>query len=137
MLLCCAPCVSLLVRSQLQIAILRASPPFTTFTGEVSFILRRRGVSGLYQGIVPTFARTIPSTAAYFGCYEWLRILLTPAGVDPSRASNTTILLAGGGGGFMYWYAHQPRANAFQHNTPRRTAQKRSSALQQTGACVA
>lgn len=69
----------------------------------MSFIVRRRGVVGLYQGIVPTFARTIPSTAAYFGCYEWLRIAMTPEGADPSQASNSTILLAGGFGGFMYW----------------------------------
>ena len=97
-LLCCA-----VFRSQLQTAILRSNPPFSTFGGAVSFIVGRRGLAGLYQGIIPTFARTIPSTAAYFGCYEWLRIMLTPAGADPTQASNSTILLAGGAGGFMYW----------------------------------
>ena len=101
------------VRSQLQTAILRSSPPFTTFTGAVSYIVRRRGVVGLYQGLIPTFARTIPSTAAYFGCYEWMRILLTPHGADPTQASNSTILLAGGVGGFMYWYH-----TAAPHSTP-------------------
>ena len=99
--------VCVLCRSQLQTAILRSNPPFTTFGGAVSFIVKRRGLVGLYQGIGPTFARTIPSTAAYFGCYEWVRIALTPDGADPAQASNSTILLAGGVGGFMYWSVNQ------------------------------
>ena len=111
---CLVECPVDLLKSQLQTVIYRPNPPFTSFTSAVSFVLRHRGVIGLYQGLVPTFLRTIPSTAAYFGCYEWVRSSLSRAGAEgggeaESEAEHSAVILvAGGVGGFAYWLSTYP-----------------------------
>ena len=110
---CLVECPVDLLKSQLQTVIYRPNPPFTSFTSAVSYVLRHRGVVGLYQGLFPTFARTIPSTAAYFGCYEWTRSALSGRlGLDGREESevevSAVILIAGGVGGFAYWLSTYP-----------------------------
>ena len=109
---CLVECPVDLLKSQLQTVIYRVNPPFTTFTEAVQYIVRQRGIQGLYQGLFPTFARTIPSTAAYFGCYEWVRASLTarePLGrVETEAEHSAVILIAGGVGGFAYWLSTYP-----------------------------
>ena len=99
-----------LVKSQLQTAIFAKSPPpYRTFSECVRYIYGARGVSGFYQGLTPTILRTVPSTAAYFGCYEWTRGLLLPRGADRSADLRPEhILIAGGVGGVMYWLSTFP-----------------------------
>lgn len=42
---------------------------------------RRQGLIGLYRGMTPTILRDIPSFAAYFGLYEWMKtVWRTPEG---------------------------------------------------------
>ena len=124
---CLVECPVDLLKSQLQTVIYRPNPPFTSFTSAVSFVLRHRGVRGLYQGLAPTFARTIPSTAAYFGCYEWCRTLLTRGQQDEAEAESeaehsAVILIAGGVGGFAYWLSTYPADSVkVRHLTTRTT----------------
>ena len=114
---CLVECPVDLLKSQLQTAVYAARPAFSSFPSAVAFIVGQRGLIGLYQGLGPTFARTIPSTAAYFGCYEACRRALTPAAVSsPSSASpapsvvseSAVILVSGGVGGFVYWLSTYP-----------------------------
>jgi solute carrier family 25 carnitine/acylcarnitine transporter 20/29 len=107
---CLVECPVDLLKSQLQTAVHRSSAAFSSFPSAVAFIVRERGVVGLYQGLGPTFARTIPSTAAYFGCYEACRRGLMPAASSSSSAvsESAVILLAGGVGGFVYWLSTYP-----------------------------
>ena len=110
---CLVECPVDLLKSQLQTVIYRPDPPFASFTSAVTFVLRHRGVRGLYQGLGPTFLRTIPSTAAYFGCYEWVRSRLSRdqgegAEAESEAEHSAVILVAGGVGGFAYWLSTYP-----------------------------
>ena len=108
---CLVECPVDLLKSQLQTVIYRPNPPFVSFVSAIAFITRTRGWIGLYQGLVPTFARTIPSTAAYFGCYEWTRAALTAREGDREESEvehSAVILIAGGVGGFAYWLSTYP-----------------------------
>lgn len=43
-------------------------------------ILRQEGITGMFRGLVPTFAREVPGYFFFFGGYEISRHALTPKG---------------------------------------------------------
>ena len=111
---CAIECPVDLVKSQLQTSIHCVKPDYPpTFFNCIKFILNERGWRGLYQGLFPTFTRTIPSTAAYFGCYEGCKKVLKENSqqfhFDHHKITEPAIILISGGvGGFAYWLSTYP-----------------------------
>lgn len=75
--------------------------------------IRGSGLSGLYRGYSATFLRDVPSFAAYFGAYEWMKSMLSSTSDD--RHSHTSslhplhALLAGGIAGIVAWLPCYPQ----------------------------
>ncbi|KAI8805107.1 mitochondrial carrier domain-containing protein [Cladochytrium replicatum] len=63
--------------------------------------VRTNGFSGLYRGITATVLRDIPSFAAYFGTYEYLKNVLSRNSTHELQP--TDLLLAGGTSGIACW----------------------------------
>ena len=50
-------------------------------------ILKSEGISGLFHGLRPTFAREMPGYFCFFFAYEYSRDLLTPPGKKSKDSS--------------------------------------------------
>lgn len=105
---CFVECPVDLVKSQLQTVIHKPNPEYRTFFECVRAIVAQRGIIGIYQGLGPTFGRTIPSSAAYFGAYEHTREMLREPGASRDSLPAHYVLIAGGVGGIMYWLPTYP-----------------------------
>ena len=71
-------------------------------------IFKQKGISGLYQGMVTTIIREIPSIAAQFAAYEYLKNLF----LKRSKAKEMTlkeIAISGGLAGMLCWTVSYPQ----------------------------
>ena len=57
-------------------------PPKIGSLGLTQQILKSEGISGLFHGLRPTFAREMPGYFCFFFAYEYSRDLLTPPGKE-------------------------------------------------------
>lgn len=55
-------------------------PPRIGSIGLTRTILNNEGISGLFHGLRPTFAREMPGYFCFFFAYEYTRNILTPEG---------------------------------------------------------
>ena len=54
-------------------------------------IIKTDGLTGMFRGLVPTFAREMPGYFFFFGGYEVCRHLLTPEGMKKDDIGNYII----------------------------------------------
>ena len=59
------------------------------------------GLSSLYRGWEATLLRDIPGSVGYFGGYEGIKRLLTPAGQNPDELNAFRTFIAGGFAGMV------------------------------------
>jgi solute carrier family 25 carnitine/acylcarnitine transporter 20/29 len=115
-----------LFKSQMQVQVFRTPPPSSTVGAATattttlstpvfknvfqcaSFIGKNYGIRGVFQGLIPTFARDVPAISLYFGVYEAARLALTPPGGRVEDLPASSVLIAGGCGGFAYWSLTYP-----------------------------
>lgn len=97
-----------LFKSKLQVQVFREKPLYNTVSGAVGHIWKQAGLRGIYQGVIPTLVRDIPSVSLYFGAYELVREGLTKPGESVNNLAPSKLLLAGGVGGIMYWGLNYP-----------------------------
>ena len=97
-----------LFKTQLQVQIFRSSPAFTSFAGCMGHIWCAGGVRGVFQGLAPTFLRTVPASAAYFGSYEATKASLVAPHQTKADLGSAHLLFAGGCGGVAYWLSSFP-----------------------------
>ncbi|XP_013779404.1 mitochondrial ornithine transporter 1-like [Limulus polyphemus] len=71
-------------------------------------ILRDEGITGMFRGLVPTFAREMPGYFFFFGGYEFTRSALTPAGKTKDEIGPLRTIIAGGVGGVCLWVSIFP-----------------------------
>lgn len=66
------------------------------------------GLRAIFRGTPATLLRDGPGSVAYFGAYEGLKRLLTPAGKAPGELSVPAVLFAGGSAGICNWLVSIP-----------------------------
>ncbi len=96
-----------------------AAHPAPLYTGPrscIAYVLQHQGVSGLYRGFLPVvFCRM--SNYAYFGAYEFWKVVYARAVPPPSQAANSktppaptkaAAVFSGGMAGVSYWLSCYP-----------------------------
>lgn len=66
-------------------------------------LYKEGGIRSLYRGTGATLLRDIPGSIAYFGGYELVKKMLTPAGAKPEDLSPLAVFVAGGMAGVFNW----------------------------------
>ncbi|XP_043203956.1 mitochondrial carnitine/acylcarnitine carrier protein-like isoform X2 [Amphibalanus amphitrite] len=66
-------------------------------------LFREGGIRSIYKGTCATLLRDVPASGMYFGSYEVLQRLLTPANQSRSDLGPMRTLLAGGVAGMLNW----------------------------------
>lgn len=82
---------------------LQVSEPNLSLTKCIRNIYEAEGFRGLYRGLNMTFAREVPSFAAYFVTYEYLT-----RSVGQSNVSTSMMIFAGGSAGMAAWIVTYP-----------------------------
>ncbi|EKF39417.1 mitochondrial carrier protein, putative [Trypanosoma cruzi marinkellei] len=72
----------------------------SSLRGVVSFICRGEGFRGFFRGTGMTMVRDVPGSMAWFGAYEYTKLLICS---NPKMPSVSESLFAGGMGGIGMW----------------------------------
>jgi len=92
------------IKCLLQVQQGASGPP--KYTGPIHVaksLWNEGGIRSIYKGTCATLLRDVPASAAYFGGYEILMRLMTPAGNDRSQLSVGKTIFAGGMAGIFNW----------------------------------
>jgi len=108
-----ALCPTELVKCRLQALreaadIKGVEPPKIGSLGLTKQILNSEGISGLFHGLRPTFAREMPGYFCFFFAYEYSRELLTPPGKTKDEIGMFKTWISGGIAGVVLWTAIFP-----------------------------
>ena len=68
-----------------------------------SQIVKAEGISGLFHGLRPTFAREMPGYFCFFFAYEFSREMLTPKGQTKDDIGPLKTMISGGMAGIALW----------------------------------
>lgn len=66
-------------------------------------LYQQGGLASVYRGWEATLMRDIPGSIGYFGGYEGIKRLLTPAGKNPDELNAFRTFVAGGMAGITNW----------------------------------
>lgn len=83
-------------------------PRMRGFLDAVPIIARERGISGFFQGFVPTTARQSANSAVRLGSYAFLRQLAQSFVAPGEKIGASSTFIIGGIAGFITVFATQP-----------------------------